>query len=993
MLSYIQDPAIFAVDRLPPHADHVTVDASGAALPCLSLDGGWGFAYAESPEVLDEALLAAGEPPDVITVPGHMQLQGFGAPQYTNVAYPWDGREALKAPAIPQDNPTGLYIKRFTLPEDALQGGRAVLCLEGAEPCCFVVLNGRFIGYAEDSFTPASFDISAALIPGENRLCVVVPRFTTASWLEDQDFWRFSGLFRSVFIRFETPTYIRDLSLVPRLDDALTKGCLQAEALIGSDTETEALLTLRCGGRSVERAVRLSPGETGVSLELSLPHPALWSAETPALYMASLSVHGAGGAFLAEARQEIGFRRFELKDGLMLLNGKRIVFRGVNRHEWSAERGRAISPDEIEADIRLLKANNFNAVRTSHYPNHSAFYALCDRYGLYVMDETNLETHGSWILKSMGLPGQRPLPDGRPEWRAAVLDRGENMRMRDKNHPCVLIWSLGNESYGGETLFQLAEQFRTRDPWRLVHYEGIFHDRRFPGTSDMESRMYAKPKAIRRYLRRHPKKPFILCEYAHAMGNSFGNVDEYIALEDAYAQYQGGFIWDWIDQGLSPRFTQAQGAATNSAAGFAVGGDFDDRPNDRYFCGDGLLFADRSPTPKLLEAKHLYAPLRLCCRVDGVLVESRRLFIGTDDIRFVWSLRADGLPVAEGRFSLDLPPGETRFQPLPLPVAGKGEFILDCRAELARDTAWASAGHEIAFGQADIRPAVRPAPVHSPATVFTGTANIGVTMNKARAIIDRRTGLLSSLFLGREHLSLPIQPTFWRAPTDNDLGSGAPHTWRKWKTASLYRRGTPALTNAKKGGVYALYRSGGVFYSLRYRFYAEDALSITLRLFPCPGHAPLMGLQLTLPADFDRLRWYGNSAPEAASDRRSALRIAQNKSTVSAQYIPYLNPQHCAVKTDVRHCCIADGKGHALSLAADAPFEFTALPWTSHELENAASIDALPPVSKTVLCASLPGCGVGGDDSWGAPVHRPYRLKTWRGLRFTLQLRFSDNET
>ena len=958
-------------------------------MPRFSLDGDWGFAYAERPEALDEALLTSGEPPSRITVPGHMQLEGFGAPQYTNVAYPWDGREALKAPEIPQENPTGLYIKRFTLPEDAGKGGRAVLCLEGAEPCCFVVLNGTFIGYAEDSFTPSEFDISGALIPGENRLCVIVPRFTTASWLEDQDFWRFSGLFRSVFIRLEPPVFIRDLSLIPKLDESLAKGLIRAEALIASAVETEAHIALSCGGLSAEQTVHLASGETSVSLELAFPEPALWSAETPSLYTARLHVAAAGGAFLAEARQEIGFRRFELKDGLMLLNGKRIVFRGVNRHEWSAERGRAITATEIEADIRLMKAHNINAVRTSHYPNQSAFYALCDRYGLYVIDETNLETHGSWMLKSMGLPGQCPLPDNRPEWRAAVLDRGENMRMRDKNHPCVLIWSCGNESYGGETLFLLAQQFRARDPERLVHYEGIFNDRRYPGTSDMESRMYAKPGAIRRYLRRRPKKPFILCEYAHAMGNSFGNVDEYIALEDAYPQYQGGFIWDWIDQGLHPRFTETP---TGTAKRFAVGGDFDDRPNDRYFCGDGLLFSDRSPSPKLLEAKHLYAPLRLRCQAGGVSVENRRLFTGTDDVRFAWTLLEDGQPAAEGHFTLALLPGETRFQPLDLPMTGAGEGILECRAALTQDTAWAKAGHEIAFGQAVIRPAARPAHSFTPAKVFTGMANIGVTMDKARAIIDRRTGLMSSLFLGREHMRLPIQPEFWRAPTDNDLGHGSPHKWRKWKAASLYRRGAPAFANAKAGTVRALYRSGGVFYSLHYQFFAEDALAMTLRLFPTPGHAPRMGLQLTLPPDFDRLRWYGNSAPEAASDRRSALRIALNESRVADQYVPYLNPQHCAVKTDVRHASILDGKGHALHLSSDTPFELTALPWTSHEIENAASIDALPPVTKTVLCASLPGCGVGGDDSWGAPVHRPYLLKTWRGLRFTLLLFFSKEK-
>ena len=978
----MKDPAVFAVNRMDARSDHACVDERGAPLPSLSLDGLWGFAYFPGPEELDEALFVSGEPPREIRVPGHMQLQGCGRPQYTNVAYPWDGREPIAPPDIPKDNPTGLYIRRFTLPQ-GMPGARTVLRLEGAEPCCFVVLNGQFIGYAEDSFTPSEFDVSAALRPGENRLCVAVPRFCTASWLEDQDFWRFSGLFRGVSLHAETPVYVRDVALTPTPDDTLHSGGLGAEALIVAAEPGRARVTLRCGEHAAARDIELAEGPNRVTLSLPVPAPLLWSAETPHLYEARLCVEGVDGAFLAEARQEIGFRQFQMRNGLMLLNGKRIVFRGVNRHEWSAARGRAITAEEIEADIRLLKQNNFNAVRTSHYPNQSFFYRLCDRYGLYVIDETNLETHGTWLLRSIGLPGQTPLPDGDPVWRAAVLDRGESMRSRDKNHPCVLIWSCGNESYGGSTIYALSEQFRARDPHRLVHYEGIYHDRRFPGTSDMESRMYARPRAIARYLRRRPKKPFILCEYAHAMGNSFGSVDEYVALEDRYPQYQGGFIWDWIDQGLA---REGQDAAA-TAGDFAVGGDFCDRPNDRYFCGDGLLFADRRPSPKLLEAKHLYAPLRLTIQKDGVLVENRNLFADTNEFCFEWTLTEDGLPAAQGDFLLDVPPGESGFMPLSLPAIGEGERVLTCRAVLKSACLWADAGHEAARGQAVLSATRRAAEVLAPAKVFTGMANIGVHMENGRAIVDRLTGLMTSLVMGREYLLSPPVPDFWRAPTDNDRGNGSPHRWRRWKAASLYRRGTPAFVNAKKGSVWALYHCGGVFYTLRYRFYAADALDIRLRLWPSPGHAPRVGLQLTLPPDFSHIRWYGNSAPEAAADRRNALNLSLNESTVSAQYTPYLNPQDCAGKTDLRYFTLADEEGHTLTLSADQPFSLSALPWTSHELENAPSAAALPPAQKTVLCVAGRQCGVGGDDSWGAPVHKPYRVKTGLGRSFTLRLR------
>ncbi len=967
LIAYIHDPETFAVNRLSARSDHENPDETR-----LSLDGDWGFACCARPEALDERLLYGGEPPESIRVPAHIQLSGFGAPQYTNVAYPWDGRERLKPPAIPLENPTGLYIKRFTL--SALPKGRAVLRLEGAEPCCFVTLNGVFVGYSEDSFTPSEFLVDGLLTAGENRLCVIVPRFSTASWLEDQDFWRFSGLFRSVYLRFETPVAVYDLSLVPTLDESLSSGLLDAQACVCAPAETEAAVTLRCGGHTVSKRLRLQAGRQDIRLSLPVPAPPLWSAEAPRLMEAELTLTGADGAPLCRARQDIGFRRFEMKDGLMLLNGKRIVFRGVNRHEWSAAHGRAITSEEIEADLRLLKQNNFNAVRTSHYPNQSLFYQLCDRYGLYVVDETNLETHGTWMLKSMGLGNQAPLPDDLPAWRAAVLDRGLSMLERDKNHPCVLIWSCGNESYGGKTLFELSELFRARDPHRLVHYEGIFHDRRYPDTSDMESRMYAKPRQIARYLGRRRKKPFILCEYAHAMGNSFGNVDEYTALEDGYAQYQGGFIWDWIDQALQ------------TEEGLAVGGDFFDRPNDRYFCGDGLLFADRRPSPKLLEAKFLYAPLRITPLEGGVTVQNRRLFCGTSDVRFVVTLRVGGQEIWRDGFLLDVPAGETRTAALTLPESG-GERILSCAALLSERTPWAEAGHELAFGQSLLRATDACAPSAAASRPFCGMANIGVHMNAARAIIDRRTGLMISLNNGREFLLSPVAPDFWRAPTDNDLGAGMPLRWRKWKIASLYRKSTPAFIHGKNGAVTALYHAGSVFYRVDCRFFENDTLEMTLRLCPTAGDAPHAGFCITLPPDFSILRWYGNSAPEAVSDRRSALNIGLNESTVDAQYVPYLDPQDCAAKTDLRWFTISDGAGYALELSSDAPFEASALRWTSHELEQAASLAALPPAGKTVVCASLARSGVGGDDSWGARVHPRYRVKTGRGLVFTLRLR------
>ena len=993
-LSCISDPRVFSVNRLDAHCDR-TDDCGERMLP---LDGTWEFAYYPNVHALDDTVFSANTPAHSIEVPGHIELQGFGRPQYTNVAYPWDGHEPLTPPKIPSQNPDGVYGKSFTLPPD-WTNRRVVLTLGGYEPSVFVVLNGAFVGYAEDGFTPAEFDLTALLHAGENRLVVLVPRFSTASWLNDQDFWRFSGLFRSVTLRALPDVSLFDAHLSAEPDDAFSSGTLTADVTLDSAVSSDAFVTLCCSGASVETRVAVLPGKQTVSLALTMDDIALWSAETPHLYDAEIRVTDRNGALLDCHAAAVGFRRFALNDGLMLLNGKRIVFRGVNRHEWNARRGRAITRSNMETDILLLKRNNFNAVRTSHYPNQSAFYALCDRYGLYVIDETNLETHGTWMLRSLGFnPVKQPLPGDDASFRDAVLERGKSMLMRDRNHPSVLIWSCGNESYGGKTLYELSQFFHAEDPGRLVHYEGVFHDRSYPDTSDMESRMYEQPKRIERYLRARPKKPFILCEYAHAMGNSFGNVDEYTALARKYPQYQGGFIWDWIDQGIDRRalpalFAQAAPADGRNAA-FAVGGDFSDRPNDRYFCGDGLLFADRTPSPKLAEAKALYAPVSIMCGGNGVTVRNDRLFTSTGDLAFFWELTNDGAPVCSGTFMLDVPPGESRAFPLAPDLSGQsGECILSCAARLLSDAPYAPAGHEVAFGQSILR-----APISRPrfgdgmprGRLVRGLANIGVQMAHSSVLIDRRTGLIvSAAYEGTELLRSPILPDFWRAPTDNDIGCGAPYRWRKWKLASLYRLGTPALINERACRVCAWYISGSVCYRLTYTFYEDDAFEMALTVLPTPGDAPHAGFALTLPKSFHRMRWYGNTAREAASDRRNDLRIGRTESDVRDEYVPYLNPQDCANKTDLRYLSVLNDAGCGLTLSADAPFTASVLPWTSHELEAAENSDALPPVSKTVVSVAGRKCGVGGDDSWGARVHKPYLVSTGRGVRFSLFVRLT----
>lgn len=983
IMSLMTKPDIYKVGRLAAHSDHVCLDFMGKPLPKLSLCGKWSFEQYGSAGALCAAIASSGMPSGTVSVPGHLQLQGYGAPQYVNTQYPWDGRESIKPPSLPADNPLGLYVREFELPP-AFFGKSVRIFIGGAEPCCAVYCNCCFAGYAEDSFTPSEFDLTPYILPGKNRLCIVVPRYCTGSWLEDQDFWRFSGLFREVYLYAAEAVHIEDIDLRPELSDDFSSGLLRVTVRLSSRISGSVSAAISAAGAESEKKFELGHGEQLLELELSVPAPRLWSAEEPNLYELDFSVKSQTGAYLCGTRQSFGFRRFELKNGIMLLNGRRIVFRGVNRHEWSCRTGRAITDDEIEWDIKTLKRNNFNAVRCSHYPNVGRFYELCDKYGLYVIDETNLETHGTWMALGRECPTEQTLPGDLQEWRGAVLDRGRSMLERDKNHPCVLMWSCGNESRGGSTLYALSEWFRRRDPSRLVHYEGIFHDRSYPDTSDIESRMYAKPDEIREYLTASPEKPYISCEYAHAMGNSFGNVNEYAALEDEFPQYQGGFVWDFIDQALLTR-------DENGAPYLAAGGDFGTRPNDGFFCADGLVFADRTPSPKLEEAKFLFSPVVITCGAEGVSVRNKNLFVSTAALRFEYALLSDGVEMLSGSFTLDVPPGETRSYPLePTLPAGGGELVLTCSARLAADTLWAESGYEIAFGQAVLRPAPLRRGGDAPAVLIDGSANIGAEINGAHALISKATGELCSLSRdGAEYLEAPLRADFWRAPTDNDTGSGSDLLWAKWKTASLYRRLVSLEADVWQGSVTARYSAPctpEITYSIEYRFTQAGRIFVTLRLDPAAGTAPCAGLTLKMPKSFDRLSWYGNTQREAYADRQNGLRLGLGSDDAANRLTPYLHTQECGNLTALRTLTVSGKGGRGLRFSSPLPFQGSVLPYTSHELECAGERRFLPPSSGTVVCLRGGMSGVGGDDSWGAPIHPAYLLSTAEGLSYTFEI-------
>lgn len=986
----IADPTYVSDRRLPARSDHrwfrtATEAAEGTSSFEQCLNGQWKFHYAINPSSTIQGFEAAGFDSsewDDIAVPGHLQLQGYGRPQYTNVQYPWDGREQVMPPDVPQRyNPVASYVRTFTLDRPLAPGERVSVMFHGAESAIAVWLNGSFVGYATDSFTPSEFDLTDALVDGENTLAAQVFTWTAGSWIEDQDFFRFSGIFRDVVLYRRPVVHLEDVRVTTSLSDDLSEAVVRVRPR----------LTGTGGIRAALDAVgALAPD--GDELTVRIPMPRLWSAEDPFRYALAIDVLDAAGDVTEHVPLAIGVRSFGIVDGLLKINGRRIVFKGVNRHEFGAH-GRVISRDETEADIRLLKANGVNAVRTSHYPNNGFFYELCDAYGLYVIDEMNLETHGLWDAHARGRIGlDEVVPGDRPEWLPALLDRAASMFERDKNHPCVVMWSCGNESFGGSNLLAVGDWFRANDT-RPVHYEGVQEDPRHPETSDVVSHMYTPAAAIERWLAVHRDRPFILCEFAHAMGNSFGAVDAYLDLAYREPLFQGGFVWDFADQAI--RLTDRHGRDY-----FGYGGDFGDAPSDYEFSANGVLFADHTPTPKLAELKYLYQPLRITVEAGAIEVENRHLFTDSDSYDCVLRRADEGVGLGEWSIDTAVAPGEVARYPWPFALPQRpGEYTVDVSFRLRSATAWAATGHEVAHeqgvfvvpgGSTRRRPAAAP-------ELIDGIHNIGVRGPRFAALFSRLHGGLVSYRFGSdpgaedELLRGSPRPNFWHAPTANERGWGMPFRDGQWLLASRYAQPTnesPAVEVVDdRVEVRYGYRLPTVPESrceVAYRVDGDGFVEVTLTLRPGSGlpDLPEFGMLFTADADLHRLRWYGDGPQDCYRDRRGGARLDVHHGEVTSQLTPYVRPQEAGSHTGVRWAEVTDDAGRGLRFECAGGMEFSALPWTPFEIENAAHPVDLPPIQRTVLRPALLRRGVGGDDSWGAPTHPEYLVPSDRDLAF-----------
>ncbi|WP_461884936.1 beta-galactosidase, LacZ type [Roseburia intestinalis] len=1019
----IHDPKFFKENCMAAHSDHVAYANETEAEEKKSsfrllLDGIWKFHYARNyTQTVNgfEAETFDCKCWEDIRVPAHIQMEGYDIPQYVNIQYPWDGREDVWRDAVPSEfNPVASYVKYFTLPEGFRKSG-LYISFQGVESGFALWLNGHYVGYSEDSFTPSDFDLTPYVKEGENKLAVQVFKWTSSSWCEDQDFYRFSGIFRSVYLYTMPKMHVYDLKVQPVVDEAV----LNADLLVTMQMcgEGKARLTLT-GSRNYsvleekeEQIIfseELPVSEGEVHFEKEVKKPDLWSAEIPNLYTLTIECFDQNGERSELVSQRIGFRRFEMKDGIMTLNGKRIVFKGVNRHEFSSKTGRAVTREEVLKDIVTMKQNNINAIRTCHYPDASIIYDLCDEYGLYMIAENNLESHGSWDAAMHGsVPKDTIVPGNNMDWEPMMLDRVNSCYQRDKNHPAVLIWSVGNESYGGKVIFDMSEKFRALDPYRLVHYEGIFNDRRYEATSDMESQMYTSVENVKKFLAEHKEKPFIMCEYTHAMGNSCGAMHKYTDLTDTEPRYQGGFIWDYIDQSILKKDRYGKDFQ-------AYGGDFLERPTDYNFSGNGICYGgDRDPSPKMQEVKFNYQNISILFEKEGKFtVVNKNLFANTDRFRCVAVLQKNGVVVKKQEIETAVPPLSTKDYEIPFAILRAddkdqkkdtdAEYTLTVSFRLKEDMSWADAGHEVAFGQKIYKKIPAFHASEKPIRVVHGKVNIGVKGEDFDCLFSMLSGgLVSYRYAGKEMIEKIPMPNFWRAPVDNDNGSKAPARYAQWKIASMYishRNGVmfdnvPTKVEEKDNTVTVTYTyfmptTPAGKCQVSYTVFGDGTIETKLMYDPVEGlpDMPEFGMMFQFNADYDNLTWYGMGPEETYADRRYGAKLGIYSSKVADNMAKYLVPQECGNKVGVRYVRLVDAKGRGMMFEGDE-LSFSALPYTPHELENAAHVYELPQVHHTIVRVALAQMGVGGDDSWGSLVHPEYHIDVTKPLEFTFRFK------
>lgn len=927
-----------------------------------------------------------------IKVPANWECEGYEYPIYTNSKYPY----AITPPNIQDNyNPVGSYKRTFTIPKNWTDK-EVFLHFGAAGSAVYVWVNEQQVGYFEDSKSPSEFNITKYLKPGENSLALEVYKWSDASYMEDQDFWRLAGITRDVFLMARNPQHIRDFKVIAGLADDYTTGTfeLKAEAVGAKDDQPVTVTAQLLDGEKTVKTFKglVIDGKVGFTAEF--PDVNKWTAETPELYNLLITLSDADGAVLEVLRQDVGFRRIEIKDSQLLVNGRYVYIKGVNLHEHHEKNGHVMDEATMLKDIELMKSHNLNAVRTSHYPQPERWYELCNQYGLYLVDEANIESHG---LKN----GKLSLAINK-DWEAAHMFRTQNLYERDKNQPSVIIWSLGNENGNGINFFTTYDYLKSIDKTRPVQYQPAGNGK----NTDIMCPMYMKIEKMEIYAKEDGSKPLILCEYAHAMGNSVGNLQDYWDLIESEPILQGGFIWDWVDQGL----------LTKNKAGeeyWAYGGDFgpDNVPSNGNFCINGLVNPDRGVKPPLLEVKKVYQYIKfkpVDLKSGKLKIENKYAFINTDKFEFSYEVKGNGKVVKSGAIDgVSLNPDEKRDFILDVAFTPEAntEYFLNVYAKLKKTENLVEAGTELAKEQFKL-PIYKAVPINNPAGEILTLDESGdrVIIKNAgfKAEFDTKKGTMSSYVIdGKEMIKEGPVPNFWRAPTDNDFGNKLNEKAKAWRKAGQNRSVKSSNSVLAKSGVKAtvsfdyeytwenkLIGTGKVNYAVNGMGEIEVTNSLSIQGDKTP-EIPRMGMNLVMPREFDQMSWLGRGPQETYWDRKTGAFVDVYSGSVADQYWAYIRPQENGNKTDVRWVTITNKEGIGLKFIANDLLEVSAHhnimeDFESPERTDGRQVDGKPVLNRhtvdvkprdlTSVNIDYRQMGVGGDNSWGAKTHEEYRL-------------------
>jgi beta-galactosidase len=1027
------DPAVLHVNTERPHATMMTYPSADLARPgdrsaspwMQSLNGTWKFRYSPNPAARPIGFERPGFDDKAwapIAVPGNWEMQGFGIPIYSNVTYPFSFER--DNPRVPRDdNPVGSYRTTFTVPS-GWAGRRVYLHFAGVDSAFYLWVNGTRVGYSEDSRTPAEFDVTRCLVEGANTLAVEVYRWSDGSFLEDQDMFRMSGIFRDVFLWSRPATHIRDFQLRADLDAAYRDGTLQATVAVRNTATAAASVRAKLelfdaagkpAGAAVAKGVSAAGGaESTVVLPMIVRTPLKWTADAPNLYTAILTLEDKAGKVLEVVPTRVGFRKIEIKNARIHVNGQPIIFRGVNRHEHSPETGHHVSRALMIRDIEIMKQHNVNAVRTSHYPNDPEWYELCDSYGLYVIDEANIESHG------YGDDVKNRLAND-PAWKAAHLDRIERMVERDKNHPSIVIWSMGNEAGDGPNFEAGYKWLKVRDASRPVHYCGS--TARGGSNSDVNSFMYASPTAVVERAAKRPTMPLILCEYTHAMGNSNGGLKEYWDVFYSGTNAQGAFVWDWVDQGILVPVPEAYRPAGKPGATFlAYGGYWEDRRaihNDNNFCQNGLIGATRQPHPGLRAIKYVYRNVHVTpIDLASGTFKAKSWFDAAnvkDVVEGTWEVTKDGARIASGRLpELDVAPRQEKEFAIALPAITPepgAEYWLNLSFGLSSDTSWAKKGHEVAWEQWKLPIAAPAAPATAaskrPLRIVNSAPYVRMGGRDFALVFDRLNGyLMSYSYQDAPLLDRGPLPDFWRPMTDNDLGAWKAvgnsarkdpardiQVWREagasWKvtdvqvarvdesTATIVVQAVLPLVDAKYTATYTVREDG----------------EITVKADYQPGSKPVammprFGMELVMSAGYERIKWYGRGPAETYVDR-AFERVGVYSSTVAGEWVEYSRPQANGNKVDVRWVELTNDKGVGLRAEGMPLLSVEAHHASRRDVEQAAYTWQITPRPEVYLNLDFRQMGAGGIDSWSGQAYpmEPYRIPGNQPYSYSFKLR------